>query len=267
MPDTLHRWSSLAWPDFRGLDPERTVVILPVSATEQHGHHLPVSVDADINAALLDAALARLPATTPVLALPPLPYGLSPEHADFPGTITLTAATLLQAWFEIGASVHRSGLRKLVLFNSHGGQTGPAAIVAQRWRSELGMLGVVVNSFGFGEPDGLFPPSEQNHGIHAGANETALMLHLAPAAVRRDRIADCPPASIAIEAGHDVLRVHGPVNMAWQTQDLHASGACGDPRLASAAAGKAILDHGAERFARLLAEISAYPLSALRPGS
>jgi creatinine amidohydrolase len=262
----IHRWEALTWQDFAAFDPERTVVVLPVAAIEQHGPHLPLEVDARINRGVLEQTLARVHAATPVLVLPAQPIGKSDEHAAFPGTLSLGTETLCRVWFEIGQSVWRAGLRKLVIVNSHGGQSHVARIVAQDLRVKLRMLAVVANTFGFGEPAGLFPPDEARHGIHGGANETSLMLHLAPDTVRHDRRADFRPASIDQAARHRELGFHGNASMAWATQDLHPSGACGDATRASAQAGAAILAHIAERLARLLEEVGAYPLASLRDG-
>jgi len=262
----VHRWSALTWQDFAAFDPSRTVVVLPVSAIEQHGPHLPLDVDARINRGALDAALARVNPSTPVLVLPAQTVGKSDEHAAFPGTLSFGTETLLRMWFEIGESVSRTGLRKLVIVNSHGGQGHVARIVAQDLRVRLGMLAVVASTYAFGEPEGLFPEEEARHGIHGGAVETSLMLHLAPDSVRQAHCADFRPASIDQAARSRDLGFHGKAGIAWATQDLHASGACGDASLASAQAGSAILEHMADRLATVLDEVASYPLSALRDG-
>lgn len=262
----VHRWDALTWQDFTAFDPGRTVVVLPVAAIEQHGPHLPLGVDARINRGVLEAALGRVDPATPVLVLPALPVGKSDEHAAFPGTLTLSTETLSRVWFEIGQSVHRAGLRKLVIVNSHGGQGHVARIVAQDLRVRLGMLAVVASTYAFGEPPGLFPEEEARHGIHGGANETSLMLHLQPESVRQAHCTDFRAASIDQAARSRDLGFHGKANIAWATQDLHPSGACGNATLASAQAGAAIIEHVASRLATVLDEVSSYPLSALRDG-
>jgi creatinine amidohydrolase len=259
-------WAESTSRELEALDPERTVVVLPVAAIEQHGPHLPLEVDATINAGVLAAALERTAPDTPVLTLPPCPVGKSDEHLAFPGTLTLGTATLMRMWFELGESVHRAGLRKLVIVNSHGGQGHVARIVAQDLRMKLGLVAVVANTYGFGEPAGLFPDEEVRHGIHAGAVETSLMQHLDPASVRAERIGDHPAASVALQARARELRFHGNGALGWAMQDLNPDGACGDARLASGAAGRAILEHAADRLARLLDEVAAHPLDALRDG-
>ena len=125
------RWADLSWPEFGALDPQRTVAVLPVAAIEQHGPHLPLSTDARINQGVLQAALDRVPAAMCLLILPELPVGKSDEHAAYPGTLTLGTETLMRVWFEIAQSVHRAGVRKLLILNSHGGQGSVARIVVQ----------------------------------------------------------------------------------------------------------------------------------------
>ena len=259
-------WDELTWQDFQTLDRDRCVAVLPVSATEQHGPHLPLSVDATINRGVMARALELLPADLPVLVLPALPVGYSPEHAAFPGTLTASAAVLQQLWTEIGRSVYRAGLRKLLIFNSHGGQPQIADIVARDLRAALAMMVTIAHSYGFGEPDGLFTQDEQRHGIHGGAIETSQMLHLRPDLLRRKHVADFSSAATTVESANRELRLTGDVSIAWQTQDLNPLGACGNATAASAEAGRAQIEHTARRLAALLAEISAYPLSSLKPG-
>lgn len=259
-------WDELTWQDFQALDRDRTVAVLPVSATEQHGPHLPLSVDSTINRGVLTRALELLPADLPVLVLPALPVGFSPEHSAFPGTLSVSASVLRRLWREIGRSVHRAGLRKLVIFNSHGGQPQVAEIVARELRAELAMMVTLAHSYGFGEPAGLFSDSEKRHGIHGGASETSQMLHLRPDLVRQHHIADFPSAAAKVEKTHRELRLTGDVSIGWQTQDLNPLGVCGDATAASAAAGRSGIEYTAQRLATLLGEISAFDLTSLKPG-
>ena len=131
--------------------------------------------------------LELLPAGAPVLVLPTTAVGKSNEHIDFPGTLTLSAETLSRVWYEIGASVRRAGVRKLLLFNSHGGQPQVMQIVARELRIDHQMLVVAANWFSWGMPEGLFDPAELRHGIHGGTVETAMMLALRPDLVDSDR--------------------------------------------------------------------------------
>jgi creatinine amidohydrolase len=248
-------WQDLSWSDFAGL-PANTVAVLPVAAIEQHGPHLPVSVDATINAGILDRALALLPAECVALALPMQSVGLSVEHVRFPGTLTLSAATLLSVLAEIGRSVRRAGVRRLVLFNSHGGQPQVLDIVARQLRPE-GMFVVNCQWNRLGLPVTL-DPVEQRYGIHGGLVETSLMLHLRPDLVDMERAENFRSAWLEHEAANSVLSPEGAVGFGWETQDLHPKGALGDASSASAALGGQILEFAAARLATLLGEISQF---------
>src|SRR5262245_11808051 len=116
------QWRDMTTKEFAALDAERVIAVLPVGSIEQHGPHLPVGVDSLINEAILARTLELIPADLPVTALPMTMVGKSDEHLAFPGTLTLSAETLTRVWSEIGEGVARAGVRKLVIFNSHGGQ-------------------------------------------------------------------------------------------------------------------------------------------------
>ena len=145
-------WQDFTTTDFRQIDAERTVALLPVAAVEQHGSHLPLATDAVINEGLVRALLERAPAGSTLLVLPPLTIGASSEHASFPGTLAIDAATLLAAWLDVGRSVARAGVRKLVILNTHGGQKALVDLAAVRLRAEQRMLVVRATYFAFGAP-------------------------------------------------------------------------------------------------------------------
>jgi creatinine amidohydrolase len=258
-------WEDMTTADFATLDRDRVIAVLPVAAIEQHGPHLPVSVDAAIVGGVVARVIALAPDDLPVTFLPLMPVGKSNEHIAFPGTLTLSAETLIRLWTEIGESVARAGIRKLVLLNGHGGQPQIMDIVARDLRVRLKMFVVALSYWAVGMPEGLFPAAEAEHGIHGGSSETSLMLHLRPELVREEERRDFIPASVAMAKDYKYLRPEGRgVGFGWQTQDLHTSGACGNALDADAKRGHKIVEHVASRIVELLREIDAYPLSALR---
>jgi len=111
-----------------------TIAVLPVAATEQHGPHLPLRVDTALVDGVVAATVPHIPANVPALFLPTQAVGFSPEHARFPGTLTLKAETVIRLWTELGESVAATGVKKLVLLNSHGGQVGLLDVVARGLR-------------------------------------------------------------------------------------------------------------------------------------
>ncbi len=260
-------WQDMTSAEFEALDAARVVALLPVGAIEQHGPHLPVAVDACINQGIVARALELLPDALPVTVLPMLPVGKSNEHLAFAGTLTLSAETLGRLWTEIGELVARAGIKKLVLFNSHGGQPQVMEIVARDLRVRLGMLVVACSWYAAGIPPGLFPAEEVQDGIHAGAIETSMMLHLRPDLVQMDRAANFVPLMRAMRAeGYRLLSPTGPGKLAWQAQDLHPSGAAGDATDADAGRGRQLVEHAARALADLLLEVDRFAPDRLRPG-
>ncbi|GEO38984.1 creatinine amidohydrolase [Skermanella aerolata] len=257
-------WKDLTTKDFAGIDAERTIAVLPVGAVEQHGPHLPVWADSAINCGIVSQAVPLIPDDLSVLVLPMMPVGKSNEHQAFPGTLSLSAETLIRVWTELGESVFRAGIRKLVLFNSHGGQPQIMDIVARDLRVRLKMFVVTCNWFSAGLPEGLFPPSEVEHGIHGGAIETSMMLHLHPELVRQAERRNFDSLSIEMAQEFKYLTPEGKISFGWQSQDLNLFGVCGDARDADAARGAALVDHAAHCLVELLGEVDRFPLDALR---
>jgi creatinine amidohydrolase len=257
-------WQDLTTTDFGRVDPALTVALLPVAAIEQHGPHLPLSTDAVINDGVVRTAFERLSGPAALLALPAQNVGLSPEHTSFAGTLSVRDATLLDAWTDIGRSVARTGIRKLIVFNTHGGQKALVDLLAVRLRSELGMLVARATYFSFGAPPGLFEPAETAHDIHGGEVETSLMLHLKPELVRTAALADFRGLPHDLAARHRVLGAEKPVGIGWRAEDLHAAGACGNAARADGRRGEQHLAFLGERLATLVAEIAATPLTILK---
>ena len=265
MPDTRF-WAEMTWTDFQARDMARAIAVLPVAATEQHGPHLPLGTDTFIMEGTIAKVVERLPDELPVLFLPVQNCGLSIEHTDFPGTLSIPAEILIAAWTKLGECVHRTGCRKLVLLNAHGGNSAILDIIAHELRAKLGMLVVIASWHRFGAPDGLFSAQEQAHGIHAGDIETSLMLNYRRDLVRGEAAADFVSESVAMEREFTWLRVGRPTGFGWMSQDLSASGAMGNAAAATARKGEACADHAATAFIELLRDIDRFDLTRLKAG-
>ncbi len=259
-------WTELSWGDFAQGDTANWIAVLPVAAVEQHGPHLPVGVDVMIGQAYLDAVQPLLPADLPAVFLPMQVIGKSNEHIDFPGTLTLSAETVIRAWTEIGESVHRAGVRKIVFVNSHGGNVSIIDIVARDLRARLGMLAVTISWHRFGYPDGLFSARERQHGIHAGGIETSLIMASRPDVVRQEAVADFTPATLGMEQEFAYLRAGTPAGFGWMAQDIQPTGAMGDATEATPAKGEACLAFGARAFIALLDDVNRFDLARLPAG-
>ncbi|MDM0117100.1 creatininase family protein [Variovorax sp. J22R133] len=254
-------WAELGTRDFAALDPATTVAVLPLGATEQHGPHLPLGVDTLLADGIVQAALPLLPADLPVLFLPTQQIGLSPEHARFPGTITLSAETLIRLWKEIGASVARAGVRKLVLFNAHGGHVGAMDIVARELREAHDLLVYSVSWFNL-PLDGM---ALDRFDVHAGESETSMMLALSPQLVNMNAARDFGSTSRQRAADYAVIGNGRSAKMGWAIQDYNAEGAVGNAAAATPEQGQALVNAAARQLAIMLGEVSRLPLSTLVP--
>ncbi|MUG96384.1 creatininase family protein [Scytonema sp. UIC 10036] len=248
----------LTWTDVQAMpNKENVVLIQPVGAVEQHGPHLPLIVDAAIGAAVLGKALEKLDTNIPAYALPNLYYGKSNEHWHFPGTITLSAETLLKTLTEVGESVYRAGFRKLVLMNSHGGQPQVMDIVARDLHVKYSDF-FVFPLFTWRVPHitgELLTPKEKKLGIHAGDAETSIMLAILPEQVKMDAaVVEYPPQ----QPENSLLSIEGKLSFAWTTQDLSKSGVIGDPTVATKDKGDRILESVSDGWVQVIQDIFAF---------
>jgi creatinine amidohydrolase len=254
-------WADYRAAEFDGIDAMRTIAVLPTAAIEQHGPHLPVGTDTMIAQGMLDEVRGQLPDDLDVRILPVQAVGKSNEHLFAAGTLTLTAATALAAWTEIGLSVARAGVRKLVVVNSHGGNLDLVSILSRELRVRAGMLCVKCQWGGFGHPEGMFPEDERRYGIHGGDVETSLMLHFRPELVDMTLARDFTSLAAETDARFKLLAPTGTHAFAWMARDLNEAGVVGNAAAASAEKGRAVAEHQARGFVALLSEVRAVPLS------
>lgn len=256
-------WNDIRRPDVADADRTRWIAVLPLAATEQHGPHLPFETDVMIAQAYLARVRELLPDSMPVTFLPVEPVGISSEHTDFPGTLTLAPETALQNWIALGRDVVQAGIKKLVMVTSHGGNSAAMSLVAQELRTREKMLAVATAWSRLSAAKTLFPTEEVEHGVHGGAVETSIMLARYADQVRREAIANFRPSTIAMEKDFRWLSSQRPAPFAWQAQDLHPSGAAGDATLASAESGERLINQGAQVFCELLADVDRFDLKLL----
>jgi creatinine amidohydrolase len=256
-------WQEMTTEEFAALDADQVIAVLPIASIEQHGPHLPVCTDACANQAVIKRTLELLPDDLPVLVLPMMPVGKANEHSAFPGTLSLSSETVQRLWTEIAESVHRAGIRKLVFFNSHGGNGRILPVVAREIRARLDML-VIVANLRSDIPGDLFPEEERRFGIHGGSIETSRMLYLRPDLVNMSKAENFQSAMADLAAEFEYLPV--TASIAWQAQDLNPAGVVGNARDADAERGRQLVEHAAAQFAAVLAEVDRLPLSHLRDG-
>ena len=275
---TEHSWPSFRWAHLSARDFQsragsallgNTIAVLPVGATEQHGPHLPLNVDSAIAQAIVDACIARLTAqkaqaqaVPAALFLPTQTLGYSPEHQSFAGTLTLDPSTIIALWLELGACIARAGVRKLVLFNSHGGNVGVMDVVARqlRVRHDLLVYSTSWHQLPLSEAAvAPFDAHELRFGVHAGDQETSMMLHIAPDLVDMGQAQNFASTSEERAQKFAILGNGRSAKMAWQMADYNAQGAAGNAQAATAEKGKRLVDSAAEQLALLLQELAQMP--------
>ncbi len=257
---------NLSGPELARIAGRDPVALLPVAAVEQHGPHLPVSTDVTIGEGIVRAAAAELAGRDDdrdLLLLPCLALGASLEHTHFPGTLSLPVERMIAQIRAAGAGAARAGIRRLILFNSHGGNRAAVDAAALQLRADYGLLAVKAHYFRFAPPPGLLSREELSHGLHGGALETAMMLHLAPESVRRDTLENFEPLGAVRAREGFTLGPAGDASFAWMAEDLHPAGAAGNAAAADGETGEKLVSAFGRRLAEIVLETGAFDLGLL----
>ena len=264
LSDPIRYWQTLTTTTAAALVARDPVVILPLAAIEQHGPHLPLSTDLDIGLGLLREAFRHLPDDLPAWVLPPQTTGASREHLRFTGTLSLEPELVSDLIHQHGTAVAACGVRRLVLFNSHGGNLRAMDAAALRLRDEHRILVVKASYFRFSRPaDATLPESEWRHGLHGGAVETAMMLHLCPDLVDTDAMQRFRSLGQDLDAHLRRLGPEGEAAFAWLAGDLNPHGVTGDARLADAETGQRLVAHYGRVLADVIHDARTFPLDRL----
>ncbi|WP_299829599.1 creatininase family protein [uncultured Roseobacter sp.] len=253
----MRDWADFRAPDFSDIDPMKTIAILPTAAIEQHGPHLPVGTDTLIGQGMLEELHRQAPDDLDLRILPLQAVGKSNEHLWAAGTLTLTAATALAVWTEIGLSVARAGIRKIAIVNSHGGNLDLVSILSRELRVQADMLAVKCQWGAFGTPEGMYSDQEKQFGIHGGDVETSLMLHFRPQTVDMSAAQD-----FRSTAERSAISPIGPVSYGWIASDLNPEGTVGEAHRATAEKGAATARHQVAGFVDLLRKMEQTDLPA-----
>ena len=244
----------LTSPDIAALDKEEGVVILPIGAIEQHGAHLPTITDTLLTTHILDVTLAQLPDEVRVWALPPMNYGKSNEHLNFPGTISLSAQTLMAVLHDIAASVKRAGFRRLAFLNGHGGNMPLLNMVARDIRVETGLMCFCIHGF-YEKPPFEMSAKEWRYGLHGGETETSMILAIAPELVQMDKATQQYPDFPDTDTS---LFFFGRTSVAWLAHDWSETGIYGDATLGTAEKGEALINEAIKTLTKLFTVISRF---------
>jgi creatinine amidohydrolase len=247
-------WTELRAPEFGELGPD-TIAVLPVGSAEQHGPHLPLNTDFVVADSLARDVVAAHGDKLGLLLLPSLAVSKSNEHAWSPGTLWLSAATLLTVLDEIARCVATTPARKLVFLNGHGGNSALLQVASRDVRLAYGLLTFVMHPWVPRHHGGTSPASELGMGIHAGLEETSVMLHLRPDLVRLELGKRSVPEHLA---SFERVRFGGAVSFGWLSDDFGTDGTLGDPTGATAEHGKQRYEAMIATAARSLAEIARF---------
>jgi creatinine amidohydrolase len=243
--------ADMTWPEAAEALGTAEVILVPTGATEQHGPGMTLSTDITMAAAFSMRVAARL--YPRALVAPSLPFGLSPHHMRFPGTITLQPDTFAAVLLDVMRSLRQHGARRFFLLNGHGGNQAMLSVIAMRARQELGVP--VATAIYFGGAADLLRERFGRAYAHGCEIEASLALAAAPHLVRTESLAsgeELPP-----RFRHTVLAGGGAgagafVDPAALMHELTANGALGDPRRASQETGAAVLDLAEQRLVEFL---------------
>jgi len=245
----------LNWKQVEALPKDRTLLILPTAAIEQHGHHLPLATDTLINNLLLGKSLEKLPNDAPVYALPPVCYGKSNEHIGFPGTLSVSASTFMAVIRDLGSSIASAGFKKLALYNTHGGNSSLVDVMARDLRAEFNLRVFCL----YGSAGATFTglnKQEKTYGFHAGEIETSLLLASTPSLV--DTTAYTINYIANIEQPELLLPENASATFAWLTRDIAPSGVMGDPTHSTAEKGELWIEEATTKIAAALEAMLKY---------
>lgn len=234
---------------------ERSVFVQPLGAIEQHGPHLPLSTDSVVATAVAEGAVDRYGDEVDAWLLPTLEYTKSNEHAWSPGTVWLSATTLLAVLDDLGRCLATTPARRLVFLNGHGGNSALAAVANREIRLAHGLMTFLAHPGMPADQGGESPASELGMGVHGGTDETSLMLHLAPHLVRMDLAERRIPEQLALNKH---VRFGGRVAFGWLSNDFGPDGYVGDPTVATAERGAALFEGAVVAFGEALREIAAF---------
>jgi len=247
--------AELKAPDVVRLLTTRSILIQPLGAIEQHGPHLPLNTDLVIAEAVATTAVERVGDDVDAWLLPALAYTKSNEHAWSPGTVWLSATTMLAVLDDIGRCVSLTPAKRLVFLNGHGGNSALVSVANRELRLRHGLMTFLAHPGLPPDQGGASPQSELGMGIHGGSEETSIMLHLAPELVDLTAGQRRLPEHLA---GNHYVRFGGSVSFGWLSNDFNDDGIIGDPTAATAELGASLFEAAVEAFCGALREISMF---------
>ena len=257
----IRNYSELTRLEMEQIDKEETIVLIPLGALEQHGNQAPLGTDDIIANAMtgyLKKALEALDPDFPMLIFPVMPIGLSTEHRNFCGSITLKPDTYYHMLYDISVSLAHHGFKKLAFLVCHGGNAPIVQVLSRELRSEVGISPFILSSGAFSHPDVKATVSEGNvWDFHGGEMETSMVMAVDPSLVKLETSKAGIPMAFK---DNKALMPYGAVSIGWvsedwKTEDGTPIGIGGDPSGATAEKGRIILETSANVLVPGLMEI------------
>ena len=253
----------MTYPDIQKIDKKNAALVLLISAIEQHGLHMPIGTDSIQGWNVLGAALGKLPKDVHVYALPPIVYGKSNEHSDFPGTFWLSAKTMIDVVNDIAKGVIVSGFRRLILFGCHGGNNAILDVIARDVHVDTGLAVFPLHMLALGARRDQVTDEEASYAMHGGDAETSAMLFHEPSMVHMDR---AKRTKYKMPEGFGPTFAPGShLRFAWRTSDLSKTGNIGDPTTGTREKGEIIVGREVDKLADAFTKIATveFPLEQL----
>lgn len=263
----LKYYRNLTRLEMEQVDKEETIVLIPVGALEQHGNQAPLGTDDIIAEAMVEYLGRELEEAGepdfPMLVFPVIPVGLSTEHRNFCGSITLRPDTYYHMLYDICVSLAHHGFKKIAFLICHGGNAPIIQVLSRELRSELGISPFFLSSGAFSHPDVKATISEGNiWDFHGGEMETSMVMAVDESLVKLETAEAGIPVSFA---NNKALLPYGAVSIGWvsedwKTRDGKPIGIGGDPSGATAEKGRIILETSARALIPGLLEIRDWKL-------
>jgi creatinine amidohydrolase len=253
------RWEELTSAEIGALDRDRTVVILPLGAVEQHGNHLPLGTDTLLAQAV---SLAAAKSAGGTVVMPPPWYGFSPHHMRFPGSVTLRVETLMAVVEDVVASLVRHDFRRILIVNGHGGNIGAIDVLAAKLgHKHYGAARIAALTYFSLARDAIAKLRKSKPGGmgHACELETSMVQHIRPELVKIERAETCYPDPGSRYLTTDLLG-NQAIRLYHDFGDLSPTGTLGDPAFASPEAGQAFFAAVADELAAFVADFRGWSI-------
>jgi creatinine amidohydrolase/Fe(II)-dependent formamide hydrolase-like protein len=250
-------WGELTWPEASKRLAQVDIALLPVGAIEQHGPHLPLDTDA-FDAEHLARRVAEACSPPRPLVVPLVPFGVSYHHDDFAGTLSIRCNTLSQLVYDLGMSLFKNGVRKIVIINGHGGNDPALNYAAQMIHRDTGIF-VCVDSGESSDVD-IAALARTPNDVHAGEIETSTSLAVRPHLVRMDLAQEAVP-----QFSSPYLNFSSRRGVAWyaHTRRISPSGVMGDPTRADARKGRQIWEIMTAHLVKLVEDLKTLSLDEI----